>query len=171
VLAIKLGELPAGPRFTARYSIATAKSAASLFQATCRIGGKDGWFHYNWMWRMRGMVDRLLLGVGTSRGRRHITGLAVHDVIGFWRVEDVREDQRLLLRAEMKLPGKAWLEFRIDDEGDTRRLTVVSYYDTASLAGRVYWYMFLPFHDVIFNGLIRQIERRSRGAEISERGA
>jgi hypothetical protein len=165
VLAMKLGELPAGPRFTARYSITTSKDAASLFQAICRIGGKDGWFHYNWMWRMRGMVDRMLLGVGSSRGRRHLAGLAVHDVIDFWRVEDFRENQRLLLRAEMKLPGKAWLEFKIDDgigaASGRRALTVTAHYEPEGLVGAAYWYIFLPFHNLIFKGLIQQIEKRS----------
>lgn len=161
VLAMKLGELPAGPRFTARYSITTSKEAARIFRSICRIGGKDGWFHYNWMWRMRGMVDRLLLGVGSSRGRRHLASLAIHDVVDFWRVEDLQENRRLLLRAEMKLPGKAWLEFRIDDAGGARSLTVMPYYDTSSIAGAIYWYIFLPFHNLIFKGLIQQIERRS----------
>lgn len=160
-LALKLGELPGGPKFVARYSITTTKPAATLFEATCRIGGRDGWFHYNWMWRMRGMVDRLLLGVGSVRGRRHLGRLAVSDVVGFWRVEDVVENARLLLRAEMKLPGRAWLEFRIGEEDAGRRLEVTAYYDTSSLAGRLYWYIFLPFHDLIFRGLLRQIERRS----------
>ena len=160
-LAMRIDELANGPRFTARYSIGSAKEATSLFRATCRIGGKDGWFHYNWMWRMRGMVDRLLLGVGTSRGRRHLDTLAIHDVVGFWRVEAVQENQRLLLRAEMKLPGKAWLEFRIDPADGRRSLSVTAYYDTDSIPGLVYWYIFLPFHRSIFRGLIRQIEKRS----------
>jgi uncharacterized protein YbjT (DUF2867 family) len=160
-LALKLDELVGGPRFTAAYSLATAKGAADLFRAICRVGGKDGWFHQNWMWRMRGMVDRLLLGVGASRGRREAERLAVHDVVGFWRVEDVRENQRLLLRAEMKLPGRAWLEFRIADRGEDRLLTVAPYYDSASPAGKAYWYIFLPFHNFIFKGLIQQIEKRS----------
>ena len=162
-LEMRLDELLAGgaPRYTASYSIASAKDAASIFRAICRIGGKDGWFHRNWMWRLRGMVDRILLGVGSSRGRRHHGSLKVNDVIGFWRVEDIKENRRLLLRSEMKLPGKAWLEFRIDDEAGARRLTVAAYYDTLSLAGSIYWYIFLPFHNSIFTGLIRQIERRS----------
>lgn len=160
-LALKLDEVVGGPRFTASYSVATAKRPADLFRSICRVGGKDGWFHQNWMWRMRGMVDRLLLGVGASRGRRQAGRLAVHDAVGFWRVEDVEEDRRLLLRAEMRLPGRAWLEFNIVDRQDDRLLTVVAHYDAAGIAGKVYWYVFLPFHDFIFKGLLRQIERRS----------
>jgi uncharacterized protein YbjT (DUF2867 family) len=164
-LAMKLAELTAGPRFSARCSLETNRPAERLFRSMCRIGGKDGWFHYNWMWRMRGMVDRLLMGVGTSRGRRHLGPLAVHDVVDFWRVEDVVENRRLLLRAEMKLPGRAWLEFSIAGARATgpgaRRLTVAAYYQPEGIMGYVYWYVFLPFHDLIFRGLIRQIEKRS----------
>jgi uncharacterized protein YbjT (DUF2867 family) len=161
VLAMKLGELPSGPTFTARYSITTSRKAASLFGSICRIGGEDGWFHYNWMWRMRGMADRLLPGVGSSRGRRQLAGLSVHDVVDFWRVEDLQEGKRLLLRAEMRLPGKAWLEFKIEDSGEMRRLTVMPHYYTSGIAGRLYWLIFLPFHNLIFKSLIQQIERRS----------
>jgi uncharacterized protein YbjT (DUF2867 family) len=164
-LAMKLAELAAGPRFTARYSLETEKPPERLFQSMCRIGGRDGWFHYNWMWRMRGMVDRLLMGVGTSRGRRHLGPLAVHDVVDFWRVEAVEENRRLLLRAEMKLPGRAWLEFSIDESRATgpgrRTLAVAAYYDTSSAGGSAYWYSFLPFHRLIFKDLIKAIERRS----------
>ena len=164
-LAMKLAELAAGPRFTARYRLETEKPAERLFQSMCRIGGGDGWFHYNWMWRMRGMVDRMLMGVGTSRGRRHLGPLAVHDVVDFWRVEDVVENRRLLLRAEMKLPGRAWLEFRVDEPSEDlvakRTLAVAAYYDTSSLGGKAYWYVFLPFHSMIFKNLIKAIEQRS----------
>ncbi|MFZ1947028.1 MAG: SDR family oxidoreductase [bacterium] len=164
-LAMKLAELAGGPRFSARYSIETDKPSARLFRSMCRIGGRDGWFHYNWMWRMRGMVDRLLMGVGTSRGRRHLGPLAVHDVVDFWRVEAVEEDRRLLLRAEMKLPGRAWLEFSIEEPRATgpgrRNLAVAAYYDTSSAGGRAYWYVFLPLHRLIFKDLIKAIERRS----------
>lgn len=160
-LALKLGELVAGPHYTAAYSLATTKPAAALFDSICRVGGRDGWFHQNWMWRMRGALDRVMLGVGASRGRREAGRLVAHDVVGFWRVEDIEENRRLLLRAEMRLPGRAWLEFRIVDRGKDRLLTVAPYYDTSSLAGKAYWYVFLPFHDFIFKGLIKQIERRS----------
>lgn len=107
------------------------------------------------------MVDRILLGVGTSRGRKRHSHLTINDVIDFWRVEDLKEDRRLLLRAEMKLPGKAWLEFNIKGGTDTRRLSVIAYYDTRTFLGRCYWYLCLPFHHFIFRKLIEEIERRS----------
>lgn len=189
-LAMKLDELEETPNYTAAYSLVTAKDASKLFLSMCRVGGREGWFHGNWMWRVRGAMDRILQGVGSARGRRLSGGLEVNDVIDFWRVEDLQRDRRLLLRSEMKMPGKAWLEFTLDparvgregdagipvgealparastptadEEGPRRsRLSVKAYYHTAGLLGRLYWYIFLPFHHIIFKGLIRQIEERS----------
>jgi uncharacterized protein YbjT (DUF2867 family) len=162
MLAIKLHEIEGRPRYTSSCSIETSKTASSLFASICRIGGREGWFHNNWMWRLRGGFDRIIMGVGSRRGRRQSGALAVNDVIDFWRVEDIRENRRLLLRAEMKLPGRAWLEFVIEDTGDRRLLALTAHYQTSSLAGRLYWYVFMPFHSIIFRGLIRQIEERSR---------
>jgi len=189
-LAMKLHELDKGPNYTAAYSLVTEKDASKLFLSMCRIGGGEGWFQNNWMWRVRGAMDRILQGVGSARGRRHSGSLDVNDVIDFWRVEDLQRDRRLLLRSEMKMPGKAWLEFTLEPAGGGRRddtgvpgegavpalapapdaggaaprrsrLSVKAYYDTTGLLGRLYWYIFLPFHHIIFKGLIRQIEERS----------
>jgi uncharacterized protein YbjT (DUF2867 family) len=160
-LAIKLHELKELPTYTSCYSLLTEKSASALFGSICRIGGREGWFHSNWLWRIRGAMDRMLLGVGTARGRKSASTLAVGDVIDFWRVEDYRMNERLLLRAEMKLPGRAWLEFRIRRNGDRNCLSVKAHYQTRGLWGRLYWYIFLPFHHFIFRDLIQQIERAS----------
>ena len=160
-LAIKLHELEEMPRYMSGSSLLTKKSASSLFYSICKIGGKEGWFHSNWMWRLRGMLDRILMGVGTSRGRRSIGSLRINDVIGFWRVEDLRRDEMLLLRAEMKLPGKAWLEFTIDSKDHDNRLSVTAFYQPRGLFGTIYWYTFLPLHRFIFSNLIEQIEKRS----------
>jgi hypothetical protein len=113
------------------------------------------------MWRLRGALDRILMGVGTSRGRRSSSSLRINDVIDFWRVEHLKHNEMLLLRAEMKLPGRAWMEFRIDREEDKNRLSVKAYYQTQSLFGKVYWFVFLPFHLFIFHNLIKQIKKRS----------
>ena len=160
-LALKLHELKFATTYACAYSLGTGKPAAALFREICSIGGRKGWFHSNWMWRLRGMVDRLLIGVGAARGRRSVSSLRINDVIDFWRVEELRRDEMLLLRAEMKLPGWAWLEFRITPDGPQNRLAVKAYYETHTWYGRLYWYMFLPFHHFIFNDLIRQIEKRS----------
>ena len=158
-LAIKLHELKEPPRFRASYSLLTDESPERLFASLCKIGGRRGWFYGNWMWRLRGAVDRLLLGVGTVRGRRSRSRLNTNDVIDFWRVEDLRDDERLLLRAEMKLPGRAWLEFRITPEGKRHRLAVKAWFAPEGWFGAPYWYMFLPFHRFIFKNLIIQIEK------------
>lgn len=160
-LETRLHELEKPPRYTSSYSLYSEKGASSLFRSVCGIGGDEGWFHSNWMWRLRGRLDRTLLGVGTSRGRRSSSRLRVNDVVDFWRVEDLQPSRRLLLRAEMKLPGRAWLEFRISPEGRGNRLFVQAYHQPDGLAGRIYWYNFLPFHHFIFVNLLKQIEKRS----------
>jgi uncharacterized protein YbjT (DUF2867 family) len=160
-LAMKLHELEASPGYTSSSSLLTDKKASSLFRSICKIGGKEGWFHNNWMWRLRGMLDRMLMGVGTSRGRRSSSSLRINDVLDFWRVEDLKRDERLLLRAEMKLPGRAWLEFDINRKRNKNRLSVKAYYQARGFLGKIYWYVFLPFHNFIFNDLIKQIEKRA----------
>ncbi len=160
-LSIKLAELSPEPNFTTVYSLLSNKKASNLYKSICMIGGKEGWFNSNWMWKLRGNVDRLLLGVGTSRGRRSRSSLRINDVIDFWRVEDLRQNKMLLLRAEMKLPGKAWLQFDISPQGAMNRLSVKAFYQTHSFLGKAYWYFFLPFHHFIFRDLIAQIEKIS----------
>jgi uncharacterized protein YbjT (DUF2867 family) len=161
-LALKLSELPESPRFISSYSLLTNKSPSSLFHNMCKIGGKDGWFRNNWMWRLRGLIDRILLGVGTARGRKSSEWIETNDVIGFFRVEYIKRNELLLLRAEMKLPGRAWLEFRIVKQPPGHNLIIVTaYFQTKSILGRLYWYFFLPFHQIIFKDLLEDIDNRS----------
>ena len=162
-LAIKLHEVEELSMYRSSYSITTEKKAAPLFRSATMIGGKEGWFRSNLLWRVRGWFDRALMGVGVTRGRRSSTTLRINDVIDFWRVEDLRENERLLLRAEMKMPGRAWLEFIItpDTKSPAHVLSVNAYFQHRGFWGKVYWYMFLPFHVFIFHDLIQQIEKRS----------
>ena len=166
-LALKLKELPEPPRYTSSYSLLTSKDRASLFNNICKIGGKWGWFNSNLLWRLRGMIDRILMGVGTLRGRKSYSDLQVNDVIDFWRVEDLKPNEMLLLRAEMKLPGKAWLKFNINPINpinpgkNQNRLTIQAFFTTRSWWGKIYWYIFLPFHRFIFYDIIHQVEKRS----------
>jgi len=160
-LAIKLHQLTPPPYYTSSYCLLTYKKVSSLFNAFCNIGGKMGWFNTNWMWRLRGTLDRMMLGVGSSRGRRSASELRINDVIDFWRVENIIPDHLLLLRAEMILPGKAWLEFSIDSYEGLNKLTVNAYFQPRGFKGKLYWYNFLPFHFYIFRDLIKQIEKRS----------
>ena len=160
-LAIKFHEMETPFPHTSSGSLLTEKSASAIFESVCRIGGKEGWFHGNWLWRLRGMIDRILLGVGSSRGRRSFSSLRIGDVVDFFRVEDLKQDSLLLLRAEMKLGGKAWLRFSIEPQGNKNRLSVNAYYRPKGFFGKIYWRMCLPLHFFIFHNLIRQIEKRS----------
>jgi uncharacterized protein YbjT (DUF2867 family) len=160
-LAMKLHEIQEPVRYTSSYALRTEKDAPALFRSICRIGGKEGWFYSNWLWRLRGTIDRILLGVGSSRGRRSSSSLRAGDVIDFWRVEDLKQDTMLLLRAEMKLPGRAWLQFNVDRKEGGNQLSVNAYYQPSGVLGKLYWYVCLPFHFLIFHNLIKQIEKRA----------
>jgi uncharacterized protein YbjT (DUF2867 family) len=119
------------------------------------IGGDRGWYYGNWMWRLRGFIDRLVGGVGARRGRTHPKHLDNGDALDFWRVLLAsREEKRLLLFAEMKLPGEAWLEFRIDEDNVLHQIAT---FRPRGLFGRLYWYAMLPFHFFIFGGMIDNI--------------
>ncbi len=160
-LAIKLHELNYSPKYSSSYIILTHKDPAIIFNSFCMVGGKNGWFQNNWMWRMRGSLDRMLLGVGSARGRRSFSTLRINDVVDFWRVENIIENKLLLLRAEMKIPGKAWLEFNIDEGVGINKFSVNAYFEPKGFKGRLYWYNFLPFHAIIFKNLLKQIEKRN----------
>lgn len=119
------------------------------------IGGKTGWYYGNWLWKIRGILDQIAGGVGMRRGRKSDTELVSGDALDFWRVLIANKDEkRLLLYAEMKLPGEAWLEFRID-KNDI--LTQTATFRPLGLLGRLYWYSVLPFHELIFRGMANKI--------------
>ncbi len=162
-LSVMFHELRRPPRHVAHYSLLTTCPADYLFSTLTKVGGREGWFEANWMWRVRGLIDRLLFGVGTARGRRSQTELNILDVIDFWRVEDLIPARRLLLRAEMRMPGRAWLEFTIIPLEGINQLTITAHYATRSLWGDLYWNFFRPFHWYIFAGLLKQIEKRACG--------
>lgn len=122
-----------------------------------RIGGENGWYYGNWLWKLRGFLDKLVGGVGLRRGRTSVNTLSVGDALDFWRVLYANKAEgRLLLFAEMKLPGEAWLEFRVVDD----TLIQTATFRPLGLMGRLYWYAVLPFHGFIFNGMIREIINR-----------
>jgi uncharacterized protein YbjT (DUF2867 family) len=160
-LVTRLENLDIGTLYRRSVSINTSKSEVSLFESFSRVGGKEGWFRLNWLWKLRGTIDRVLLGAGASRGRRSSRSLRVGDVVDYWRVEDIHL-HRLLLRAEMRMPGRAWLEFSVDLNSDVgNRLSVNAYYEPAGIWGHLYWLLNLPFHKLIFDDLLKQIERRA----------
>jgi uncharacterized protein YbjT (DUF2867 family) len=122
------------------------------------IGGDNGWYYANWLWRIRGFLDKMVGGVGLRRGRTSATCLNVGDALDFWRVLYVdKSEGRLLLFAEMKLPGDAWLEFRIVDN----KLVQTATFRPRGLMGRLYWFAMLPFHGFIFKGMIQKITKQN----------
>ena len=119
------------------------------------IGGKTGWYYGNWLWEIRGIMDQFMDGVGMRRGRKSATEISAGETLDFWRVLLAdKEEKRLLLYAEMKLPGEAWLEFKIDKHN---MLTQTATFRPLGLWGRLYWYSVLPFHGFIFNGMLKNI--------------
>ena len=124
------------------------------FDRVFSIGGKTGWYYADFLWRIRGFLDKLFGGVGLRRGRRNMNNLEAGDSVDFWRVLYAnREEKRLLLFAEMKLPGEAWLEFKIKDGVLHQEAT----FRPLGLSGRLYWYSVLPFHGLIFNGMLKKL--------------
>lgn len=132
----------------------------NVFKAFCSIGGERGWLYMDWSWKLRGWLDKLVGGVGLRRGRRHPTELSVGDSLDFWRVESLNSDRSLLLYAEMKLPGKAWLEFESIPQNDGGTLlTTTAYFDPHGFWGWAYWASMWPFHKFIFDGVTREIAK------------
>lgn len=150
----KFIEVPVNGCFKDIRTIKVKNSRASL-EKIWSIGGKNGWYYGNWLWEIRGFLDQLAGGVGMRRGRKSDTEIVSGDALDFWRVLLAEKDEkRLLLYAEMKLPGEAWLEFKID-ENDI--LTQTATFRPLGVLGRLYWYSVLPFHGFIFNGMINKI--------------
>jgi len=144
--------------FVDRYSaIIDEKYACNLFEVCKTVGGENGWFALDILWMIRGFFDKLVGGYGLNRGKRSSNHLRVGDVIDFWKVIDIVPNKRFLLEAQMKVPGKAWLEFSIIDNN----FTLTAYYYPKGLLGRLYWYLMLPFHKIIFMMMLKNIIRQS----------
>jgi hypothetical protein len=130
----------------------------STFQAITGLGGDRGWLYFNWAWKIRGIIDRIFGGVGFRRGRRDPKFLRVGDAVDFMRVEAIEINRLLRLRAEMKVPGKAWLQFEIAPLGSHRsRLILEAYFAPKGLAGLMYWYVIYPIHIIMFAGMLKQL--------------
>ncbi len=140
---------------------ASPQALASVFT---QLGGRRGWLYGNWLWRLRGIMDKAVGGVGLRRGRRSDTDLRLGDAVDFWRVEAYEPAHLLRLRAEMKLPGDAWLEFDADAlPNGTSRLTQTAFFEPRGLFDVLYWYAVAPFHAFIFGGMARAIARQADG--------
>jgi uncharacterized protein YbjT (DUF2867 family) len=134
----------------------------TVFRSYTGIGGGRGWLFMDWSWALRGWLDKLVGGVGLRRGRRHPDEIRAGESLDFWRVEQVEQNRLMRLRAEMKLPGKAWLQFESAPEGGQTLLTVTAYFAPHGFFGFAYWYAMWPFHKFIFDGLTRGIASRAR---------
>lgn len=135
----------------------TTSGAHEVFIAVTSVGGQKGWYSGEWLWRVRGLFDQLWGGPGLRRGRRHHSDLRVGDFVDFWRVDEIVEDRLIRLHAEMRLPGEAWLEWRITTGPRGTRLTQRATFKPRGLLGRLYWYSVAPFHRLVFPGLLRGI--------------
>lgn len=152
-------QIPQHGLLTNRQTLRFTRDPAEVLRNVWSIGGERGWYKVDWLWRIRGLMDKVVGGVGLRRGRRSPTHLRAGDPLDFWRVLVADEaGRRLLLYAEMKLPGEAWLQFRmLDNEDGSHTLEQLAAFRPAGLAGRLYWYSLVPFHFVIFKGMIDNI--------------
>jgi hypothetical protein len=160
---IPWGGVRFGTRLVDSRTINVLVPPALAFAPIQRIGGSNGWYFANFLWWFRGFLDLLVGGVGLRRGRRDPHTLAAGDALDFWRVESFEPNRRLSLVAEMKVPGRAWLQFEVESNslGSVIRQTAI--FDPAGLAGLLYWYTLYPVHYYIFKGMLHKI------AEIAER--
>jgi hypothetical protein len=153
-------EWAGGSIMSCGYRARLQASAADVWQSVSRIGGKTGWYFGNFLWRLRGIIDRLVGGVGLRRGRRHPSEIGVGDALDFWRVLEVEAPRRLLLVAEMKTPGDALLEFQITPIGNSQvELQMLSRFLPKGLFGMLYWCGLYPFHQWIFFGMLKAIAK------------
>ena len=136
-------------------------SPGAVFSSVLDTGGKNGWFKYSRLWRLRGLMDIFVGGYGLNRGKRNSRELRIGDSIDVWKVADLVQNKRLLLYAQMKLPGRGWLEFRI--EGSV--LVQTAYFKAHGISGRLYWLAMLPFHGLIFRDMARKIIERAERKE------
>ncbi len=149
------GRLPR--RFVDRRVAEAPVAPAAAFAPIQRIGGANGWYYGGWLWWLRGFLDLLVGGVGMRRGRRARDVVRVGDTVDCWRVEAFEPDRQLLLRAEMALPGQAWLEFQVEPTAAGSRICQTATFDAVGFAGRAYWYAVSPLHQFVFGGMLRGI--------------
>jgi uncharacterized protein YbjT (DUF2867 family) len=134
---------------------------AQVFGEIERLGGTRGWPFANALWSLRGLVDRAVGGPGMRLGRRHPDHVRAGDAVDFWRVEEMRRPWLLRLRAEMKMPGRAWLQYEVAEDGEGSRIVQTVFFEPKGLSGRLYWYALLPAHLLVFRGSIRELAARA----------
>jgi len=165
--ATSWGGMKFGSRLVDSRTKRVAAPPASAFRPVQRIGGKTGWYYADWLWQLRGFLDLLVGGVGVRRGRRHPESLRAGDAVDFWRVEAFEPERLLRLLAEMKLPGRAWLQFEVEGDGEGAILRQTAIFDPLGLAGLLYWYALYPVHALIFRGMLRNLAQEAGAGQRS----
>lgn len=145
----------------------------TVYRTFAGIGGERGWPAFDWMWRIRGLLDRMVGGVGMRRGRRHPDDLRVGDAFDFWRVEAIEKNHTLVLRAEMRLPGSGWLKFEAnpEEDGEGTCLVQTAYFASKGLWGLLYWYSLYPIHGVIFSRMIHNLAAQAEQSDATSKPA
>jgi hypothetical protein len=165
------GGVKFGSRLVDSRTARVAVPPSTAFAPIQRIGGKTGWYAYDWLWELRGFMDLLAGGIGVRRGRADDESLRVGDTLDFWRVEAFEPPHRLRLAAEMKVPGRAWLEFEVSGDGQSSTVRQTAIFDPVGISGLAYWYALYPVHQLVFGGMLRAIvraaEREGRDARPS----
>lgn len=151
------GGVQFGTRLVDSRTVRVSRSREVAFRPIRRIGGETGWYAWNFLWCIRGFLDLLIGGVGVRRGRPLREELRIGDTIDFWRVEKFEPGHLLRLVAEMKLPGRAWLEFEVDGDESSTTIRQTAIFDPVGLLGQVYWYGLWPLHKLVFRGMLRGI--------------
>lgn len=147
---------------TEKRQVAASADPDTAFKIILGLGGEEGWLYADCLWRLRGLLDRLLGGVGLRRGRRCPTALRVGDILGFWRVEDLKENSLLRLRSEMKMRSRAWLQFEIEPKEKGKIIIIqTAFYEPKGLLGLLYWYLLYPVHKMIFKGMIMTLAKHA----------
>ncbi len=153
------GGIQFGSRLVDSRTILVSVKPAQAFAPVRRIGGRVGWYYGDWLWRIRGFLDLLVGGPGMRRGRRDPEQASPGETLDFWRVEAYEPDKLLRLQAEMKVPGRAWLQFEIDEAEGGTRIRQTALFDPLGTLGLLYWYALYPLHQLIFAGMLRNIGR------------
>lgn len=161
-------EVRLGRRLIDRRRVLVPVSVQEAFLPIERIGGETGWYHAAFLWKLRAAIDVVMGGVGFRRGRANPLTLKAGDALDFWRVEAIEPPSLLRLRAEMKLPGRAWLQFEVDADPESQGawITQTAMFDPAGLAGLLYWYVIWPVHHWVFGGMLRKIANAAKAAKV-----